>query len=207
MPGNVCIVKYNTFAVVNSDHSLQQLRQQTAFITSGTNLCSPPPKSAVQAAYNLRNMGSVAAAQLSSTQLSSTQQVNPVDLQRRPSSSQTQQTTLSLERESNLAILNAPPIPPRSGNTSINPIIPNETDRRSSNGSTSTNASQVRSSPRLPLHATNSRESLSTMPPPSHHTIPPPSKSSSDETTPRQQTRESLSITPSEIVRNLSLYI
>jgi hypothetical protein len=196
MLGNVFLSPH--VVVVQSDNSIHQNRQTGHATSTVASTCSPPPRSAIQIAQNLRSMGNAAAAQLGSNlgqHIPSSQQSTP-----RPSPSLTQSTNLSQERESSLTILNAPPIPPRVGNLASGTNFNDETDRRQSTASTSTNNSQVRSSPRFPSNTT-SHESLDT----SHTTAvtSSPRLSSIDQNlTPRQQltSRDSLSITPLETV-------
>lgn len=140
-------------------------------------------------------MGNAVAAQLSSNlgptlQSTAPQQSSPTSQQSitpRPSSSLNQ----NMDRESSLSILNAPPIPPRTTNSGFGIEM---TDRRPSATSTSTNNSQMRSSPRFPSNPTSSHESLSTS--------QPVTSPRDQNITPRQQlnSRDSLSIAPLEMV-------
>ncbi|KAI6235599.1 Rabphilin-1 [Aphelenchoides besseyi] len=175
--------------VVQSDHSMQQLRQQSAFTTGAAAVSPPPSLTTVQIAHNLRNMGNVAAAQWNAAFGPTTVHQAPLrpsmDVGSGLSNSETNQTSSTV-----------PPIPPRA-TVPVSSVLPSTsnvtTNRRSSNASTSTNNSQPRAS-----NPTSSRESLSAVQPIQSARSRP--ISTDRNTTPSLQmgSRESLSIAPIE---------
>ncbi|KAI6187974.1 Rabphilin-1 [Aphelenchoides besseyi] len=176
--------------VVQSDHSMQQLRQQSAFTTGAATAVSPPPNlTTVQIAQNLRNMGNVAATQWNAA-------FGPTTMHQAPPRPSTDVGSGLANSETNQTSSTVPPIPPRS-TVLVSSVLPSTsnvtTNRRSSNASTSTNNSQPRAS-----NPTSSRESLSAVQPIQSARSRP--ISTDRNTTPSLQmgSRESLSIAPIE---------